>query len=80
MSRKPRQYGAPGCRYAVHCRINDSETLRFQNKEIAKMIFQVLKEAKKKLIESNLRLVISIAKRFFGSRLSFSDLIQEGNV
>lgn len=36
--------------------------------------------AKKKLIESNLRLVISIAKRFFGSRLSFSDLIQEGNV
>jgi RNA polymerase primary sigma factor len=32
------------------------------------------------LIESNLRLVISIAKRFFGSRLSFSDLIQEGNV
>lgn len=27
-----------------------------------------------------MRLVISIAKRFFGSRLSFSDLIQEGNV
>jgi len=37
-------------------------------------------EAKKRLIESNLRLVISIAKRFFGSRLSFSDLIQEGNI
>jgi len=37
-------------------------------------------EAKKKLIESNLRLVISIAKRFFWSRLSFSDLIQEGNI
>ncbi|MBQ5945467.1 hypothetical protein IKN40_07305 [bacterium] len=28
-------------------------------------------------MESNLRLVISIAKRFFGSRLTFSDLIQE---
>lgn len=36
--------------------------------------------AKKKLIESNLRLVISIAKRFIWSRLSFMDLIQEWNI
>lgn len=51
-----------------------------EEKDIAKRIKKGDEEAKKKLIESNLRLVISIAKRFFGSRLSFSDLIQEGNV
>jgi RNA polymerase primary sigma factor len=50
-----------------------------EEKTIARRIQRGDEEAKKKLIESNLRLVISIAKRFFGSRLSFSDLIQEGN-
>ncbi len=37
-------------------------------------------EAKKVLIEANLRFVISIAKRYTGKGLSFSDLIQEGNI
>ncbi|HRX64109.1 MAG TPA: sigma-70 family RNA polymerase sigma factor [Candidatus Absconditabacterales bacterium] len=51
-----------------------------QERDIARRIKKGDEDAKRKLIESNLRLVISIAKRFFGSRLSFSDLIQEGNI
>lgn len=38
------------------------------------------KQAKRELIEANLRLVISIAKRYVNLGLKFSDLVQEGNI
>ncbi len=51
-----------------------------EEKAIARRIVRGDEAAKRKLIEANLRLVISIAKRFFWSKLTFSDLIQEWNV
>ena len=52
-----------------------SEELR-----LAKKAQEGSKEARKQLAEANLRLVVSVAKKYIGRGMLFSDLIQEGNL
>jgi len=51
-----------------------------QEQELAKRIAQGDQEARAKMIESNLRLVVAIGKKYINRGLQFSDIIEEGNL
>lgn len=66
--------------YAEHLLVHSEEPLTRAKKRDLKVLAREGKKARSHLLEANLRLVVSLAKRYTGRGMAFLDLIQEGNL
>src|SRR5918999_4363342 len=79
--RKDRMGGAPELIPGYFARIGNDKLLTHQEEiDLSKRAKKGDEAARNRLIEKNLRLVVSVAKKSRGRGLSFEDLIQEGNI
>jgi RNA polymerase primary sigma factor len=64
---------------ARQCLSNEEYTTGRERFELERQALRA-DEARRKLIQANLRLVVSVAKKYIGSPMAFMDLVQEGNI
>jgi RNA polymerase primary sigma factor len=76
-----RETGAPGLLTGYFAKIGNGMLLsHHQEVDLSRKAHAGDTRARRKLVEKNLRLVVSVAKRYRGIGLPFEDLIQEGNI
>jgi RNA polymerase primary sigma factor len=65
---------------AARTRIENEDFSSWRERQQLERDLAIGEEARRKLIQANLRLVVSVAKKYIGSSMSFMDLVQEGNI
>ena len=82
----PKETGLDGCKrinpFSLYLKEIRSTPLLtpVEEKKLAEKVQKGDEKAKKEMVKANLRLVVSIAKKYIGQGLEFEDLIQEGNL